>query len=630
MDVAQLGHWLERLPLLVYRIGPRGEMVYVNAQWEALTGQSAAEALGWGWVQRLMPEDQAHVFSRLEALNGGSAPIGLDLRLLRADESVVWLRAHSVAVRDEAGFHGIFGVAVDASLRHDEAGQMAAQAEELKRLSARNDALLAALPDTMFQVSEAGVFLSCHASVGHPPLLPTERVLGRGLGEVLGAATEAAAREAMREAQRTQQAQPFTFTWQGDDGPRELETRIVAMRTGDFLWVLRDVTLARRTEAALVAAREAAVEASRLKTQFLANISHEIRTPLNGILAVAQLLRTMTLPDEAAEYLDVLQGSSDGLLAMVNDVLDLSKIEANRLELEAVTFDVRALVTSTVRLFEPTARKKGITLGVDIDPRLTAPARGDPTRVGQVVSNLVSNAVKFTSVGQVQVSLQAGEGPWLTLVVRDTGPGIDPQQQERIFEAFIQGGPDAARRFGGTGLGLTITRRLARLMGGDVRLTSEPGEGSTFEVVLPILSALGADAQRPVVARPSPPPRALRVLVAEDDDVNARMTRALVEKLGHSAAVVRDGQAAVERLEAEPFDLVLMDVTMPVLDGLEATRRIRAGERGTARHLSIVALTANAMKGDDLVCLSAGMDAYLSKPVTVDALRDMLSWFSGR
>jgi CheY-like chemotaxis protein/two-component sensor histidine kinase len=396
------------------------------------------------------------------------------------------------------------------------------------------------------------------------------------------------------------------------------------------VWVVRDVTDARRAEAELVAAREAALQASRLKTQFLANISHEIRTPLNGILGVTQLLRTMRLPDEAAEYLDVLQGSGDGLLAIVNDVLDLSKIEANRLELAQVTFDFEDVVTTAARVFGPQAQRKGIELLVEVDPALRGPAKGDPTRIGQIVSNLVSNAVKFTDEGRVRVSAQRIGVDGVRLAVTDTGPGIAADMHERIFDAFTQVRADPSRRYGGTGLGLTITRRLARLMGGDVRVVSTPGAGSVFEVVLPLPSSLSPAPLGPVMSRPTPPPRRLKVLVAEDDEVNARLTHALLEKLGHQVEVVRDGQAAVDAVAVADFDLVLMDVSMPVLDGLAATRVIRGRERGSERHLSIVALTANAMKGDDLVCLSAGMDAYLPKPVTVEALRDMLTWFGTR
>jgi len=634
-DVRHSERWgplVDLLPVLAFEVSPRGELFFINRHWTTITGQPVAEALGYGFSKRLVPEDVPHALASMQATAAApsAAPVLRDrrMKLFRADGSVAEVRVLAKPVLEGDRVVSFVGIAYEASA--ETSGQPLATQLALLQAAARNEAALAALPDTLCQVTRDGLILGCQAPAGVPPLLGLEDVAGRTLADVLPPDAVVAATRAMRLAAETNEVQRFTLRLPGPGGVREFEARVAAMKTGDVMWVMRDVTDARRAEAELVAAREAALEASRLKTQFLANISHEIRTPLNGILGVTQLLRTMTLPHEAEEYLDLLQGSGESLVTIVDDVLDLSKIEANRLELDSEPFDFVHLVTTAARTFEPLARKKGLELRIELGEGLEGPARGDPTRIRQIVTNLVSNAVKFTDAGQVRVSAQRTDRAVVRLAVSDTGPGVPAEEQERIFDAFAQARAHASRRHGGTGLGLTITRRLARLMGGDVRVTSTPGQGSTFEVTLPLPAALAAPTLGPALSRPSPPPRPLKVLLAEDNELNATLTGALLQKLGHHVDVVKDGRAAVDAVQGDHYDLVLMDVSMPVMDGLEATRSIRAKERGGPRHISIVALTANAMKGDDLVCLSAGMDAYLPKPVTVEALRDVLTWFGSQ
>jgi CheY-like chemotaxis protein/two-component sensor histidine kinase len=336
------------------------------------------------------------------------------------------------------------------------------------------------------------------------------------------------------------------------------------------------------------------------------------------------------LPDEAREYLGVLQGSGESLLDIVNDVLDLSKIEANRLELESEVFDVEALVQTATGAFKQQAAKKGLSLECTVTPAASAPSRGDSARLRQVINNLLGNALKFTHAGSVRVRVDR-EGETLFLQVADTGPGIPGDRRSAIFEPFVQGDGTTSRRFGGTGLGLTICRHLVQLMGGDITVDSELGVGSTFRVRVQIPRVVIDRAEPKRLPREhSVQPRPMRVLLAEDNAINARMTCAIVETLGHRVEVVSDGQQALEALQLSAYDLVLMDVQMPVVDGLEATRRIRSDAKSVYRHVPIVALTANALRGDDLICLYAGMDAYLAKPVTVDALKDMLVWFGER
>ncbi|MFI5299281.1 MAG: ATP-binding protein [Polyangiales bacterium] len=376
--------------------------------------------------------------------------------------------------------------------------------------------------------------------------------------------------------------------------------------------------------AALAVARDAALESSRLKTEFLATLSHELRTPLNGVLGMTSVLLDRSLEPDVREMLGTVASSGEQLLALLNDILDLAKIEAGRLAIEPVPTDVRALVDDAQRLFTPAARDKGVVLEVRVAADVPSWVLADRARIRQVVVNLVGNAVKFTEHGRVEVRIERREDA-LSIVVRDTGIGIPEDHLARIFVPFTQADASIARRFGGTGLGLAISRRLLDRMGGAIDVVSVAGEGSTFTVTLPLHVAAAPDPALDRTSASMEAPESIdrtagaRVLLVEDLPVNRRVARMMLDRLGALTTEAIDGAEAIDKALADDFDVVLMDLQLPGIDGLEATRRIRA-MRVDGKQPWIVAMTANVSAADRQACRDAGMDDFVGKPVAAGEL----------
>ena len=669
-------------PIGYMEIDRKGIVRRVNRKECELRGLSRREMLGKNCWELLPATDQQRAREQIEGkLSGEGSLLPYQRKYLRADGSVITVEVHEHLLRNRRSrVVGIRLATIDMTEGKKSEDQAYEAATELR-------ALFQAFPDLFLRLDRGGKIVSSAGGQSSDPFLSAEKFRNRELRDLLPAGVIDQFQEAQEKARKTKTPQVVEFTVDARPGQHFYEARLLPLDWEHSFATVRNITarknddsklqgyaqeLERKNEE-LESALATAREATQLKSRFLANMSHEIRTPMNGVLGMTDFLLGTQLTAEQQEFAESIKKSADALLTLINDILDLSRIEAGKLRLDRLPFSIAATVEESASLFALQARGKGLDFSTAITQELPPAVVGDPGRIRQVLTNLIGNAVKFTDSGRIDVEAELVSGNkaavFARFTVRDTGIGIPSEHQSRLFESFTQGDGSSTRKYGGTGLGLSISKQLVELMGGEMGVASAPGQGSRFwftakfERVSPAEENAvdKSDAPRPAVAppkraatTPAPPTpaapaprptpkapapelkpvsaapeqpnggdRGLRVLLAEDNEINQRIALRLLEKLGINADAVSNGRAAVDALSERNYDVVLMDCQMPEMDGFEATALIRNRERGKS-HTPICALTANAMEGDREKCLAAGMDDYISKPVGLEKLRDAI------
>jgi PAS domain S-box-containing protein len=664
----------ETAPIGYVEVDREGIVRRVNAQYARLLGLERAKILG-RHCEEFAPEDQRTKYNQQrERAFQGDVQLPYQREYERPNRNAVVLEIHQELLAGAAGqVVGLRLAAVDVTERKKSDEQAFLVATEMR-------ALFQAFPDFFLRIDRDGLVEDAKGGQKSDSFLQAGKFAGRNLRDVLPPEAMQQFASAQDQVKRTKAMAIAEFS-AGDSEDRQFyEVRLLGLDWDRWIAIIRNITARKadetklkeyaqelerkneQTEAALLTAREA----THLKSRFMANISHEIRTPMNGVLGMTELLLNTPLKEEQQEYAETIKRSAASLLSLINDILDLSRVEAGKLKIENLPFSLKTVLDETCSLFALQARAKGLDFLTDIAPNVPASAVGDGMRVRQILNNLLGNAIKFTDAGriclQAAVAAESPAGVRIHFTVQDTGIGISHQDLARIFERFIQSDTSSTRKYGGTGLGLAICKELVELLGGDIGVDSEPDRGSKFWFTItlgrtahagevkPSQPAVQVKAQAPV---PPPPPAALpaapiakgdslanltaalkgrkpRILLAEDNEINQRITMRLLEKLGVSAEAVVNGKLVVEAIAKKRFDLIFMDCQMPEMDGFEATALIRHRERDGNQKTPICALTANAMEGDREKCLAAGMDDYVSKPVSVEKLQGAIErWVPG-
>ncbi|WP_312166972.1 ATP-binding protein [Phenylobacterium sp.] len=576
-------------------------------------------------------EDREWVLEHVRAAIATGVPIDFEAQAQRPNGERIWLRVMGEPRMVDGRCVALHGASQDVTAQREATA-------ELRESERFGRGVIDGLPALLTVVDEGGRIIAANSAFRKlgADLLDTEVYpMGRNLFQVFERLPGGRGKHLIRGVKSviSGAADSFNRAYQATDGEwfRLTAARFQGEGPVRCVVITQSIEDLKRSErrlrvlnTSLKRARDQANAANVAKSAFLATMSHEIRTPLNGVLGMAQAMERDELAPVQRERLGVIRQAGETLLVLLNDLLDLSRIEAGRLELEDGVIDLQALMQGVAATFGPLAAEKGLALELEVEPALNGVWAGDPTRMRQIVHNLVSNAVKFTAQGRVLARAVRRAGK-LVFEVSDTGPGISSERQGALFQKFVQEDASTTRRYGGSGLGLAICRELAELMGGTIAVASQPGEGATFTVRLPLTRAR-AGAEPVSAPLEQAPADGLRVLAAEDNPVNRMVLKTLLGQLGVEVCCVEDGQAAIEAAAQGAWDVILMDVQMPVMDGPTAARHIRAREaaQGLAR-TPIIALTANAMAHHEAEYLAAGMDVLVPKPLEVARLIGAIS-----
>lgn len=615
-------------PAGIFRTSIDGMCTYVNTAWKQITGLEDGAWEGTGWSAAIHPDDLQRVQASWSSGVEREAPLNFEFRWRREDGTTVWTELFSAPEKDEVGrVNGFIGVLMNVSERKNVLTALAQREQQLSVLAEN-------ATDPVLKLTLEGICTYASPSVEHMFEVPPSGFEGLSMLERFHPDDEEsvlAAFELLASGKqdntvlsyRTETIlEPGKYIW--------MEANCGLLRdpaTGkpqEIIAALRDVNATKNLEEELRQAKNDAENAAAAKSAFLANMSHEIRTPMNGVIGFTEIALAGDLDEQQRENIEMIAESGRAMMRLLNDILDMAKIEAGQMTIAKEALDLRHKLTNCIRLMEPVARAKHIELSLHVDPSLPAWIESDAMRIRQIVLNLIGNALKFTERGSVEVTVALEDDighPRLRISVSDSGIGIPADRLGYIFEQFTQADSSTARRYGGTGLGLAISSQLAEMMGGRLFASSIEGKGSTFTFELPLLICEAPISPVHPIAPEEDEVSSIRhrILAAEDNDINQALIRKMVEQLGHSIDIAPDGIAAVAMVQAasisgNPYSLVLMDMQMPVMDGIEAAKQLRSkGFDETT--LPIISLTANAYQEDIETALSAGMQHHLAKPV---------------
>ena len=601
---------------------------YVNPAFARMVGRMPKELIGRSMDELIHLQDLPILFQARSRRQAGETS-SYEARLIRSDGCVFPVQVTGTPRWQDGKFFGSIVAVTDLTERKR-------FEDELKKREAENRLLLDSIPDSIFLLDKEGNFLDYRTPNSSILYAPAELFMGKNIHSIMPQDLVELTMNNLEMARQSGKMQVFEYQLPANGEIKHFEARINLCEGGDFLALVRDVTERKRSDEMLWKAKEEAEAAAKAKSEFLANMSHEIRTPLNAVIGLTGLLLDTDLTPEQRNYLEIVRNSSDSLLSVINDILDFSKIDGGMMELEHSPFDLRRCIESTMDLMVTRVAEKGLVLKVVLDDQLPTMLVGDASRLRQVLANLLSNAVKFTDKGFVEVSVRGNaipEGFELRFDVLDTGIGMPQDKLDRLFMPFSQIDSSITRRYGGTGLGLAISKRLVGMMGGRIWAKSNPGVGSTFtftiKVKLPCMQPVQHEVKdlkpdiKPPIEGHFQQALPLSILLAEDNAVNQMVLLQMLRKIGYQADLASNGFDVLAALDRQAYDVVLMDIQMPDMDGFEATRRILARFPKMKRP-RIIALTAHALNGDRERCLEAGMDGYLSKPVKIEDLQSAL------
>ncbi len=609
-----------------------GRILAINPAFARMIGYSARELAGRHWAEITEPADTEISDQTFKGLVSGQAQYAhLNKRYRRKNGEILWAALTLTQVKKPDGTLDFMLAMIEDITEQKQVQQALAESELRYQFLFENSLLGIGL------ASWEGTILDCNQAICRLLGYPRQELMRLRVPDMYARAADR--NTFLDRLQKQGRVEGIELDLVRKDGrllPVYLSAIRLPMSGGHaVLTSFIDLTERKKMEQQLIEANQRLEGALQAKSQFLARMSHEIRTPLNAIMGMTELcLRgEMALTPEQQEHLRAVRQSSTHLMELINDILDFSKIEAGKIRLESMDFDLRELLKGVVKGLELRAREKGLYLEKRCHPALTPYLKGDPTRLRQILINLLGNAVKFTSQGGVHLDIapEPSRDPdrrCLRFSVTDTGPGMAPEKLESIFDSFSQGDDSVTREYGGTGLGLSICRQLVHLMGGRIWASSQPGQGSCFCFTADFAPGDPANipdpSQEPETT--APPSSGLRVLVAEDIPLNAQVTQGFLQQMGHQSELAANGREAIDALLKDGYDLVLMDVQMPEMDGLEATRRIRAGEAGERNQaIPVVAMTAHVLTEYRQACLAAGMDGFLSKPIDFYQMRQVLA-----